>query len=146
MLNRRKVWPLANAKSNKFFQESVALNVMSLWKCKKIIAYITAATSYGNHHSLVSTFFNISLLVMYFVKDEVFQQPLGRGMKIDTILRNVFEKGTTSISIRITLDNYLNWVRGNCQNVKMQANNVENDSIDDIVKGKGYNIMFNTEN
>lgn len=91
MLNKEKVRPSANAKSDVFLWETVALNVMSLWKCKEVMARVTGATSYGNHHLLVSTFPDISLLVKHLVEDAVFEQQLGRGMGKETPLPSVIK-------------------------------------------------------
>lgn len=52
-LNKEKVRPSSNAKSDVFLCETVALNVMSLWKSKKVLAQATCATSHGNRHSVV---------------------------------------------------------------------------------------------
>lgn len=147
MLNKEKVRPSANAKSDEFLRETVALNVMSLWKCKEVMARVTA-TSHGNHHSLVSTFPDISLLVKHLVEDAVFEQHLGRGVVTETQLRDVFGEGTTSISSGVALENYLNRARGNWQNVTVQASTEDtgNDDVDDTVEGRGRNTKFDTEN
>lgn len=89
---------------------------MSLWKCKEVIARVTGATSYKNHHLLVSTFFDILLLIKHLVKDAVFEQQLGKEIGKEILLCNVFSEGTISISSRVALENYMNHARKNWQN------------------------------
>lgn len=54
LLNKEKVRPLENVKSDKFLREVVALNILSLWKCREAMLRTTGATLYGNRHSLVA--------------------------------------------------------------------------------------------
>lgn len=108
MLNKEKGWPSANTKSDEFFLETIALNVMSLWKCKEVMARVTGATSHENHYSLVLNFSDISLLVKHLAKDAVFEQCLKRGVGTETSLCNIFGEGITSISSGVALENYLN--------------------------------------
>ena len=91
----------------------VALNVILLGKCKKVMICITRVTSHGNHHLLVSIFPNISLLIKHLIENIAFEKQLGRGIEKKAQLSNVFSKSTTNISSRVKLENYLNCVRGN---------------------------------
>lgn len=91
----------------------VALNVILLGKCKKVIVCVTKVTFHGNHHSLVSIFPDISLLIKHLIENIVFEKQLGRGMKKKAQLSDVFSKSTTNISSRVKLENYLNCARGN---------------------------------
>lgn len=113
MLNKEKVQPLANAKSDSFLCKTVALNVMLLWKCKEIMARITWATFYGNRHLLVSIFPDMSLLVTHLVEHKAFEEQLERGMEKETQLPDVFSEGTTNISSGVALKNYLNRAQEN---------------------------------
>ncbi len=62
-LNKEKVRPSANAKSDVFLRETIALNVMSLWKSKKMLARATGATRHGNRHSVVDSRSDVTLMV-----------------------------------------------------------------------------------
>lgn len=57
---------------------------MLLWKYKEVIACITGATSHENHHLLVSTFLDMSLLIKYLVEDAAFKEQLGKSIKKET--------------------------------------------------------------
>lgn len=116
------------------------------------MARVTGATSYGNHHLLVSTFPDISLLVKHLVEDAVFEQQLGRGMGKETQLCDVFSEGTISISSGVALQNYVNRARGNWQNTTAQNTKAQaaveddgNEDINDTIKGGGRNNEFDGE-
>ncbi len=76
-LNKEKVRPSANAKSNEFLQKTVALNVLSLWACKKMVSRVTRTTSYSNCHFLVAKLSDVSLLVKYMTNNSIFDKKLG---------------------------------------------------------------------
>lgn len=73
MLNKKKIWSSTNAKSDKFLEETIVLNVMFLLKCKEVIVFVTGITSHGNDYLLVSTFSDIYLLIKHLVEDKVFK-------------------------------------------------------------------------
>lgn len=148
MLNKEKVRPSANAKSDSFLREMVALNVMSLWKCKEVMARITGATSHENYYLLVSTFPDMSLLVKHLVEDAAFEEQLGRGIGKEIQLPDFFSEGTTNISSGVALENYLNRARENWDNAAAQAASGDgggNDDIDDTVEDRGRNTEFDGE-
>lgn len=75
--NKEKVCPSSNAKSDKFLQEIIALNILSLWSCKKAVLQVISATSYGNCYFFVAKLAGVSLLVQYMIKDSIFKEKLG---------------------------------------------------------------------
>lgn len=81
---------------------------MLLWKCKKVMASVTGVTSYKNHCLLVFTFFNMFLLIKPLVKNVVFEEQLGKGIKKETQLLDIFSESTTNIFSGLILGNYLN--------------------------------------
>ena len=114
------------------------------------MARVIGATSYGNHHLLVSTFPNISLLVKHLVKDAVFEQQLGRGMGKETQLCDIFSEETINISSKVVLENYVNCARRNWQNTTTQNTTVQatvednsNEDINNTIEGGGRNNKFN---
>ncbi len=83
LLNKDKVCPSANAKSDEFLREIVALKVLSLWSCKEAISHTTSATSYDNCHSSISKLPDESLLVKHTTDDNIFDEKLAR-----TVIQN----------------------------------------------------------
>ncbi len=77
LLNKEKVHPSANTKSDEFLRKTVALNVLSLWTCKEAVSRATGATSDGNRHSLVAKLPDVSLLVEHMTDDSIFDEKLG---------------------------------------------------------------------
>lgn len=53
-LCKEKVRLLSNIKSDQFLQKVVILNILLLYKIKKVIAHITKSISYGNYHFVVN--------------------------------------------------------------------------------------------
>ena len=87
LLNKKKVRPSANAKTDEFLRKTVVLNVLSLWLCKETISRATGATSHGNRHSLVAKLPDVSLLVKHMIDDSIFEEKLGRiGMLNNTAI------------------------------------------------------------
>lgn len=76
LLNKEKVQLLANAKLDTFLKEVVALNILLLWKCRKIILHIIGATLYSNRHSLIARLPNVSLFIKYIAGNLIFQEKL----------------------------------------------------------------------
>lgn len=107
---------------------------------------IIGVTFHRNHHSLILTFSNIFLLIKHLVEDVVFEQCLRRGIKTETLFCNTFGEGTTSISIKVALENYLNCAKKNWQNINVQVSNTGKNSINDTVEKKGCNTKLDTKN
>lgn len=138
LLNKEKVRPSANAKSDELLREIVALNVLSLWKCKEAVSRATGATSHGNCHSLVAKLPDISLLVKHMTENSIFHEQLGRtGMRnnnAESALPNLFSIGVGHLSTGVALSQYINSARGNWDNYnKNKDNNIDNESDDDPV-------------
>ncbi len=74
-----KVRPSANAKSDVFLRETIALNVMSLWKSKEMLAQATGATRHGNCHSVVDSRSDVTFMVKLIGETNVFKIQPGRG-------------------------------------------------------------------
>lgn len=73
MLNKEKVRPFANAKSNEFLRETVLMNITSLWQCRAAYLHATSAAVHGSWHAIVDRFPDVLLLVKHFIKDSVFK-------------------------------------------------------------------------
>ncbi len=78
LLNKEKVRPSANAKSDEFLWETVTLNILSLWACKEAVLRATGATSHGNRHFLVAKLPDVSLLVKHMTDYSIFDEILRR--------------------------------------------------------------------
>lgn len=77
LLNKEKVHFSANAKLDKFFRKIIALNILSLWSCKKAILRATNITSYDNCHFFIARLSNISLFIKYIIEGFIFAEKLG---------------------------------------------------------------------
>lgn len=110
------------------------------------MVYVTEAILYKNYHSLVLTFYNISLLIKYLAKDTIFEQCFEKDIGIETLLWNIFGEDITNISRRVTLKECLNHVKDNWQNINIQANSTGNDNVNDTVKKRGCSNELNIEN
>lgn len=117
LLNKEKVRPFVNAKSNEFLREIVVPNILSLWSCKEVISQATGATSYGNYHSFVAKLSDISLLVKHMIDDSILNEKLGRtGIQNNTTISafpDLFYTGATYLSNGIALTRYVNSIHGN---------------------------------
>ncbi len=78
LLNKEKIRLSANATSDEFLREIVAMNVISLWKCREAVSHAMRATSHGNRHSVAAKLPDISLLVKHMTEDFLFCEQLGR--------------------------------------------------------------------
>ena len=107
-LNKEKIQLSANAKTDHFFKEIVALNQLSLWKSKLVMAQATRATNHGNRHAVVDTNHDIKVIVDLFVLEKPFEQrqDRGSGENNKTQHTNLFSISTTKIALRIPLKNY----------------------------------------
>ncbi len=72
-LNKEKVRPSANAKSDVFLRETIVLNVMSLWKSKEVLTQATGATRHRNCHLVVDTRSDVILMVKLIQETKVFK-------------------------------------------------------------------------
>lgn len=136
LLHKEKVRPSANAKSDEFFRETVALNVLSLWSCKEAVSRATGATSHGNRHYPVAKLPDVSLLVKHMTGDSIFNEKLGRtGIRNNTTMSafpDLFYTGAANLSNGIALSKYVNSARGNWDNY-----NQDNDFMSDTANDDG---------
>lgn len=72
-VSKEKVRPSANAKSDIFLREAIALNVMSLWKSKEMLAQATGATRHGNCYSDVDSRSDVNFMVKLIRETDVFK-------------------------------------------------------------------------
>ena len=107
-LNKEKIQPSANAKTDHFFKEVVALNQLLLWKSKSMMAQATGAMNHGNRHAAVDTNHDIKVVVDLLVPEKPFEQRQGRGSgeNSETQHADFFSIGTTKMVLGIPLKNY----------------------------------------
>ena len=99
--NKDKVKPLANATSDEFLRETVALNIISP---REVMARESGAINHGNHHSAVNNTIDISKLVQLLVEDGVFEEQLGQKCEAET--SDLFALRTAKMATRIPLHKY----------------------------------------
>lgn len=137
LLNKEKVRPSANAKSDEFLREVVALNVLSLWKCREAVSRTTGATSHGNRHSLVAKLPDVSLLIKHMAGDSIFEEKLGRcgaqngNGNLPSVFVDPFTEGTACLSTGIPISRYVYEARGNWDNYEMSPAPVTADNETD---------------
>ena len=151
LLDKKKVCPSANAKSDKFFRKTlVAFNILLLWSCKKAVFQVIGATFHGNCHSFITKLPVISLLVKYMIDDSIFEEKLGRtGIPNNTVISafsNFFYIGSAHLSNGITLSRYIDSAQGNWDNFHLDnrymsdtANNDGLESEPEDFNGPGDN-------
>lgn len=110
-LNKEKVHSFANAKSNEFFKKMMALNVLSLWSCKKAVSHTTDAISHGNYYSFIARVLDISLLIKHMTEDSIFAEKLGRtGLQNNytvSAFLNLFSIRVANFLTGVTLKRYI---------------------------------------
>ncbi len=150
LLNKEKVHPFTNTKSDEFLRETMALNVLLLWLCKEAVLQVTGATSHGNCHSLVAKLLDVSLLVKHMIDDSIFEEKLGRtGIPNNTPISafpDLFYIGSAYLSNDIALSRYVDSTRGNWDNFNLDdgyisdtANNDGPESEPEDLIGPGDN-------
>lgn len=75
--NKNKVRPSANTTLDEFLKETVALNIISFAKTRKVIAKKSGAIEHSNHHSVVNNTVDVLKLIQLLVKDSIFEEQLG---------------------------------------------------------------------
>ena len=135
LLNKEKVCPSANAKTDEFLRETVALNILSLWLCKEAVSRATGATSHGNRHSLVAKLPDVSLLVKHMIDDSIFEEKLGRtGMSNNTAMSafpDLFYIRSAHLSNGIALSKYVDSAQGNWDNFDLDNGSISDTANDD---------------
>lgn len=74
LLNKEKIYLSANAISNEFLREIIAMNVISLWKCQEAISRAIEVTSHDNCYSFAAKLSDILLLIKYIIEDSLFYE------------------------------------------------------------------------
>lgn len=135
LLNKEKVQPSANTKLDEFLREMVALNVLSLCKCREAMSQTTGATSHGNRHSLVAKLPDVSLLIKHMTGDSIFQEKLGRcgtrNGNVPSLFADPFSHITTCLSTGLPQSRYVYELRGNWDNYEMSSTPVDADNEND---------------
>ena len=135
LLNKEKVRPSANAKTDEFLRETVALNVLSLWLYKEAVSQATGATSHGNCHFLVAKLPDVSLLVKHMIDDSIFEEKLSRtGISNNTAMSafpDLFYIGSAHLSNGIALSRYVDSTRGNWDNFDLDNGSISDTANDD---------------
>ncbi|MCJ1345659.1 hypothetical protein MMC31_003867 [Peltigera leucophlebia] len=110
-LNKKKVRPSSNAKSDEFLRETIALNVMSLWKSKEVLAQATSTTRHGSRHSVVDTTVDVDFLVKLLLEINIFDMQPGRGAD-RTEFKDLYTQGSIAINSDAPLQKYFSRARG----------------------------------
>ena len=138
-LNKEKIRPSANAKSDNFFRNVVAPNVLTLWKSKEVMANTCGATDHGNCHSVVDTYYNVMFIIDLLVLDKVFEKRPGRGSgdNPERIGVDLFGKGLTAIASGVPLQKYIrrardNWYKGAQPDDEAEGPVLFDDNVDDL--------------
>lgn len=137
-LNKEKIRPSANAKSDEFLREVVAPNVLTLWKSKEVMAQATGATSHGSHHSVVDSFKDVSFIVKLLLIEDVFLEKPGRGSgdNGESLSLDLFTIGCSTLASGIPLHRYKRRARGNWHataKTREDGDTLFEDDINDIV-------------
>lgn len=106
-LNIKKVRLSSKAKSDIFLCKTVALNLMSLWKSKKVLAEGTGATSHSNCHSVVESYPNMQFLPRLIVESSIFLPQSSRGSELKKF-KDLLAAGSTIIEKSIPINWYKN--------------------------------------
>ncbi len=72
-LNKKKVRPSANTKSDVFLREIIALNVTSLWKGIEVLVQAIRAIWHENHHLVIDTRSDVIFMVKLIQEIEIFK-------------------------------------------------------------------------
>lgn len=114
-LNKEKIRPSANATTDAFFRDTVAPNVLTLWRCKTILAQATGATNHGNRHKVVETYPDVQFVVGLLLSEDIFTEQPGRGSgeNIERATRDLYVAGYQKLATGVPLANYIRRARGN---------------------------------
>lgn len=114
-LNKQMIRPSANAKTDEFHRETLALNVQTLLEVKDAMARATGATRQGNRHSVAKSDRDVAFVVNLLLEQAPFQEVLGRGSgeNGETKSADLFKQGTAALASCKPLRNYLQRARGN---------------------------------
>lgn len=139
-LNKEKIRPSSNAKTNHFLREVVAPNVLTLWKTKKVMAKATGATNHGNRHAVVETYHDVMFTVNLLLAGEVFKNKPGRGRgeNEESVRTDLFGVGLAALDTGVPLSNYIKRARGNwganVQEYSEEGQSLFETNTDDLVE------------
>lgn len=107
-LNKEKIRPSSNVKTDYNLKKVIAFNVLVLWQSKKIMAQIMGATKHENHHFAMKLDKDISAIVNILIKKAFFQEELshGSGKNTDNKLIDFFSQKMAALGSSIFLSNY----------------------------------------
>ena len=106
-LNKKEVCLLSNAKLDVFLRKTVTLNVISLWKSKKVLFQTTDVTFHGNCHFFIENHPNIRFLIELIIESLVFLSQSGQTSKVKEF-KDLFTIGSIIIEKIIPINWYKN--------------------------------------
>ena len=140
-LNKEKLRPSANAKTDNFFRNTIAPNVLTLGQSKEIIATACGATDHGNCHSVVDTYHDVIFIVDQLVVGKVFEKHPGRGFgnNPERVGTDLWGKSMTAIALGVLLQNYIrrargNWYKSAQPNNKKRGPQIFDNNVDDLAQ------------
>ncbi|WP_375449060.1 hypothetical protein [uncultured Nostoc sp.] len=124
LLNKEKICPFANISSNEFLRKTVAMNVISLWKCQEAVSRNTGAILHSNRHSLAAKLPDISLLVKHMTEDSLFCERLDwtrlRSNLQQSAFSDLFADDIARLATGLELGRYICAARRNWDNYKLK--------------------------
>lgn len=109
-LNKKKVKSLFNTKLDKFLQKTITLNIMSLWRSKKVLAQATRATRHGSRYFVVDTTPDVDLFVKLLLEIKIFDTQLSQNAN-RTKFKDLYIQGSITINSGVLLRQYLKYVQ-----------------------------------
>lgn len=74
--NKNKIKPLANTILDKFLKGTIALNIISFTKTRKIIVWKSSTSNYGNYSLVTNNTIDVSKSVQLLIKNIIFKKQL----------------------------------------------------------------------
>lgn len=109
--NKDRIRPLANATSDEFLGETIALNIISLAKTREIMARESDVTNHGNPYLAVNNTVEVLKLVQLPVKIDVFEEQLSQICEKE--ISDLFAHRTAKIETGILLHKYQMFTKEN---------------------------------
>ena len=147
LLKKKKIYPSANVLSNKFFRKTMAINMISFWKCWKAISHIIGATLQGNCHNLTAKLLNISLFVKHMIENSFFYEQLGwkrlQSNLQQLVFSDLFADSITHLATGLKLGRYVytayrNWDNYELDNEIATGNEKNDEETEDIERPPDY--------
>ena len=142
-LNKKKIWPFINLKTDKFLREIIASNVLVLWKSKEVIARVTNTTKHENRHAVVETYNNVIFVVKLLISEKAFEKILdcGSGDHAGNINTDLFQKEMVALAESIFLHNYICWAWENWTQAGAQTAKGDGEIEQDLFNKNLYNLV-----